>query len=207
MIRVTDVLGNLTEAELLRWMLNTPKAKREQISQEARDIGHVVENIIYANIRGVAVEAPISPLIISCINGWQKFKVAKPLFCSQVTGIQGEYTDGEIIGHPDLEVTDERGWGIVDCKASGAVYPTYWTQTAKYADLKMRSLSLPPPAFLGILRLDKKLNTYDYQEVIGWKEIQYEIGVFNNYLGVYKHSVRVRERLRLALEQESLNAV
>ena len=209
MIHVTEVLDSLTEQELLRWMLTTPKAKREQISQEAMNVGHVVEDIIYADIRGTGIlpTAPPTPIpVLNCLQAWQRFKEQHPTFCADVTGIQTEYTLGEIVGHSDLEVTDARGWGIVDIKCSGAIYPKYWVQVCQYAWMKNMGLNgFGNPAFVGILRLDKKTGQFDYQEITDWQTMRYEQLVFEAYYTVYRHGEKVRERLRLALEKEVLD--
>ena len=234
MIHVTEVLDSLTEKELLGWMLREGKATCEKISQEALRVGTLVDLLVQADVKGTPppVYLPTDTPVVNSLQAWQRFKEDHPMFLSTVTGIQTELTDGEVVGHPDLEITEPSTrqfsdvplsdhiemrtggittytpgrWGIVDIKTSKAIMPKHWTQVAKYADLTGRPiLSSTPPAFIAILRLDKLTGLYEYKEITDLSTIHYEIGVFDAYLTAYQHGQRIREVMRQLAETETLD--
>ena len=207
MISVTECLNYFTEPELLAWMLREGKVKCEKISTVAKQIGSTVDALIQADVKGIVLEpspVPYSTEVMNCLQAWQRFKEDHPLFVSTITGVQTELTDGEIVGHPDLEITEKERWGIVDIKTSKAIQPKHLTQVAAYFHLSKRNL-FTPQAFVGIIRLDKLTGHYEYTEIVG-EDIQYEIEVFQAYLTAYQHGQRIREVLRQQLETEVLDA-
>ena len=155
MISVTDILSYFTEPELLAWYLREGKVRCEKISQEALRVGIRVDQIIMGEVR----EQPeawnnVDLPILNCLQAWQRFKEDHPLFVSTITGVQTELTDGEIVGHPDLEITEKERWGIVDVKTSKAIQPKHWTQVAAYLRLHPKyETDLTNNYFLAILRL------------------------------------------------------
>lgn len=217
MISVTQVLDFFTEPELLAWYLREGKAKCERISQEAKRIGEVVDREIQHDLKGLSLDtyATLSQTeqtaVSMCLHAWQQFKEKHPLFVSTVTGIQTELMDGELIGHPDLEITEPHRWGVVDIKTSKTIQPKHWTQVAAYWWLKggRPPVKSPFPSFVAILRLDKLTGQYhetsDYQEITDIETLRYEVEVFQAYLTAYQHGQRVRERWRELREREVLD--
>lgn len=206
MVSVTEILDYFMEPELFAWYKREGFAKCDRISQEALRVGTIVDQHIQVDLRTgnhpIFVDG-VEPEITSCMRAWFKFKHDHPMFLSTITGIQTELSDGEIMGHPDLEITEKNRWGIVDIKTSKAIQPKHWTQVAAY--FKLSKLNLyTPQGFIAILRLDKTTGQYEYQEVTNPTTIQYEMEVFHAYRTAYQHGQKIREVLRQQLEQEVL---
>lgn len=210
MLRVTEVLDYMTEPELLAWMLRTPKAKREKKSQDSLAIGTAVDQAIQNDL-GLLPPLTLSPILPelreafeNCMGAWEKFKYRRPDVVSQFKVIQPELVYEGITGHPDVVCETADRWGIVDVKTSRTMYPKYWVQTAQYSEMKKRLDHMTKPRFIGILRLDKETGEPHYLEITSEEAIAYEVGVFQNYLGVYEHAFKNREIVRLQLEEEVL---
>lgn len=207
MVSVTKVLDYFTEPELLTWYLREGKAKCQRISDEAKRIGIAVDLMIQADLKGFgqAIHYGLTPVeqeaIANCFNAWQRFKEQHPEIVQAVTGIQMELTDGEIVGHPDLEITQVNRWGIIDIKTSKAIQPKHWTQVAAYLMLKVGFKEVKD-CFVGILRLDKVTGFYEYKELTDPEHIFYEIDVFRHYWGAYRHGQQIREVIRQLAEKE-----
>lgn len=210
MVSVTEVMDYLTEKELLEWMLRTPKARREQTSEEAKRVGSLVDKAIQADLRQVEPVKIAAADIASanCWQAWQRFKLERPEIIRgiQVNEIQQELRLGDLVGHPDLPYEDEDRWGILDVKCSRSIYPRYFTQTAQYSEMKL--MSNPSyintwPRFIGIVRLDKESGNYEYIEITDEKVIQYEVSIFAAYRLAYDHNFKVREIVRQQLEMEA----
>src|SRR3990167_556558 len=166
MVSVTQVLEYFTEAELLAWYLREGKAKSERITQEALRIGTEVDQRIRAELLHQDTLPAHDPAVLNCLHAWDAFKQEHPQFVGTITGIQTELTDGEeVVGHPDLEITESARWGIVDIKTSKAIQPKHLTQVVAYLHLKTVQDGLTVPPFVAILRLDKVTGQYEYREV------------------------------------------
>ena len=225
MIRVTEVLDYYTEPELLAWKLREGPAKCEKVSKEALQIGTVVDGYIKAKLQKEDyVLLSDNPAIFACMEAWEHFREDRPELIEAITGIQTEVQKDEVIGHPDLEITqreprplmstytalDEqpiRRWGIIDIKTSKAIQPKYWTQVAAYWWLKGQQTPQLSPfnSFIGILRLDKQTGQYEYQEITDIQVLRYEVEVFQAYLTTYQHGQKIREVMRQLREQEMLD--
>ena len=205
MVSVTEILDYFLERPLVDWMVRDPK-KAKQVSEEAKRIGSATDLLIQADVRGTPVELPVKDVpVMNCLEGWRKFKVAYPLFTTQIQAMQREISQGEIIGHPDflMEWSDRPGrWGIVDLKCANQIRPGYWTQVAAYAWLKSPELN---PDVLGILRLDKERADFEYVELTDPSEIDYEVQIWLDYKQLYFHRQRVAERRRTQKEDEVLH--
>ena len=235
MVSVTQVLEYFQEPELVAWKLRTPKWK--QIGESAMRVGSAVDWLIQQDLRpSMDTIATLSKeeeaAMTNCLQAWQRFKVEHPLFHQTVSGVQTELTDGELVGHPDLEITEpesetlapegaerEAGvyvyhparWGIIDIKTSKAIQPKHWLQVAAYAWLQasngQKQLVVPhnlSECFLGILRLDKQTAQYEYKEITEETVIRNEIEVFQAYWKAYQHGEQIREVMRQLAEQEAL---
>ena len=194
---VTEVLGYLTEPELVKWIENNSKAKRKQISDAALDLGSRVDGLVQLDIKDGGYLVPENDVrIASRLRAWELFKKEHPEFVPSVIEIQTELTDGIVVGHPDFIHAN----GITDLKCSNSIWPKYWTQTAKYLDLR----KIKPPRFIAILRL-KDDGGYEYLKIEDEEYIKYEISVFEAYLVAYNHAFKNRELIRRQLEEEVLN--
>ena len=225
MIRVTEIIDYYTEPELLAWKLREGPAKCEKISQEALMIGTVVDGYIKAKLQHETyILSTDNPAVFSCLEAWEHFREDHPELVASITGIQTEVSKDEVIGHPDLEITqrvphpimgtytalDEQPimrWGIIDIKTSKAIQPKYWTQVAAYWWLKGQQTPHLSPfnSFIAILRLDKKTGQYEYQEITDIETLRYEVEVFQAYLTTYQHGQKIREIMRQLREQEALD--
>ena len=211
MVSVTEILDHFIEPELLAWYKRIGFKKAEEISQEALRIGTIVDVMIKESVRHHSSYNPPYPTtelgIWNCWKAWRLFNEDHPDFPPTVTGIQTELTDGELIGHPDLEITEEHRWGIVDIKTSKAIQPKHWLQVAAYWWLKGKQPPVKSPftSFVGILRLDKQTDQYEYREINDIETLQAEVEVFQAYLTCYQHGQRIRETLRRQLEEEVLD--
>ena len=210
MIHVTEVLEYCPEPELLAWQLSVGKAKAEKISTEAKRVGTLVDKWIQQDVLGELPGSLDQKELegSNCLIGWTQFKSDYPELIGNIVSIQRELVTGDLVGHPDLEVALGDRWGFIDIKCAGAIRPKYWTQTAKYTEMKRRMAGTHlPPCFLGILRLDKRsglLKNYEYVEWNDLEKIQYEVEMFEHYLTIYQHGRQVQEWRRQALEQEVL---
>lgn len=203
---VTEVLGHLTEPELLRWIENNSKAKRKKITDLALRVGTDVDLLVQQDIKDDGYLAPEGDEPVeNCLKAWELFKKDHPEFIPSVKEMQTELTHGEIVGHPDFINQGNRGWGITDLKCSKTIWPKYWTQVAQYAHLKLKAGD-KFPAFIAILRLDKTTGLYQYEVIDDPQYIGYEWRVFDAYLVAYEHAVKNREIIRQSLEEELLNA-
>ena len=209
MVSVTQVLDWIIEPELLAWYKRVGFKKAEEISTAAKQVGSTVDYLIQADIKGTVLEAssvPYAVEVTNCLHAWQRFKEEHPAFLKSITDMQREVTDGEVVGHPDLEILEQGRCGIVDIKTSKAIQPKHWLQVAKYLDLAHpQALSATPFGYLiGILRLDKLTGLYEYREIRDPSVILEEVKVFEAYLLAYQHGQRIREVMRQQLEQEVL---
>lgn len=215
MTHVTEVLDYLTEPELLNWMLRTSKAKREASSNEALAIGKEVDKLIQTDLFPTllttsppTLAAPLAAKVDSCMKAWAEFKAVYPDIVAGIKSVQDELAHGGIVGHPDLFYEDDNRWGIIDVKTSQTMYPRYWTQTAKYTDLKRMSFHtdhyIRKPRFIGVLRLDKESGRFHYASIEVEAAIQYEVSVFEAYRVAYAHNYKLREIIRSQLELEVL---
>jgi len=211
MIHVTQVLEYCPEPELLAWQLSVGKAKAEKIGTEAKRVGSLVDKWIQQELLGELPGALAEHEVEgrNCLVGWQQFKQAFPELIASVVGVQPELVTNDLVGHPDIEIQQGERWGFLDVKCAGAIRPKYWTQTAKYSEMKRRMVGVHLPlCFLGILRLDKRSGLVKNYEYVEWNDpakIQYEVEMFDHYLAIYQHGQQVKEWRRLALEQEMLN--
>ena len=193
MIRVTDVIGYLTEPELLNWYLTKGKTACKKIQEDSLRIGTVVDLLIRQDIKGEGYLIPNGELAIAnCMTAWEKFKIVYPAYVSSIKSIQTEISDGEIVGHPDIVLDDS----IDDIKTSRAISPRHWTQVSKYARMAGKHS-------VGIIRLDKETAEFEYKK-FGQDVIDYENQVFDAYLTAYRHNSKIREIIRLQLEKEVL---
>ena len=213
MISVTQIIDTFPEKELTEWKIRVGKAKSEAVSQEALAIGSLVDKAIQKEIKSGKRELElkgsteaITQAVQTCLQGWQIFKQQHPEFVPTITRIQYELTYEDLMGHPDFE-REEKGWGFDDLKCASQIRPSHWTQVAGYAWLKQMQFKLGPPAWLGILRLDKVSGQPEYVQLTEPKEIQYEIEVWNHYRALYGHRERVAERNRILKEEEAMNHV
>jgi len=204
MIRVTEVINYHIQPELHNWILRIGKAKAETISKKAREIGTEVDELVQIDINGKDYQRSDKPEVLSCMSAWHRARREKPWLVKDCIGMQEEITDGEVIGHYDLLIDDGERWGIVDVKTSRAIRPEYWTQVAKYWQMKKKDMRREP-SFVGILRLDKVSESYEYQELTNPADIYYELSVFDAYLVTFRHAEKVRERVRRILEEELLD--
>lgn len=200
---VTEVLDYLTEPELLRWFRNNSKKKCDTIGEETRLIGIEVDGLIKEEILPKGLIPPSQDQkIMNCMNAWCLFKKDHPEFVPGVKYMQRELSLDGVKGHPDFECIRKVGWGISDLKCSNAIRPKNFTQIAKYADLKMRLFKLNFPAFIEIIRLDRRTGLYEYRCVTDPEYIRYEIEVFDARYVAFRHAFNNREFLRQALENE-----
>ena len=206
MLSVTQVLDAFPEADLIAWKLRVGQKKAEDISQEALRVGSLVDGLIQRQFRQQTFELPINDLpALNAWGAWQLWNEQHPHFFASITAIQEELTDGELVGHPDMTCTRERGWGTVSIKCANRIRPVYWTQEAAYAILRVTQYqTLGFPRFLGILRLDKQTGQPEYQELTNPKEIRYEMEGWRHYLWLYQHREIVKSRTISQQEEEVL---
>lgn len=207
MISVTQVLDHYQEPELVDWKLSKGKVACEKISTEAKRVGSLVDEIIKAELQR-REPPPFDPKdieVVNCLQAWQRHKERHPDFVLTVTGIQTELIVDDLVGHPDLEITEPTRWGIVDIKTSKAIQPKHWTQTGKYRRMREQLTPNPLPSFIGILRLDKQTAQPEYRIIDDPTILEYEAAVFDHYLATYQHSQRLREILRQLREAEVLD--
>ena len=189
---VTEVLDYLVEPELVSWMERTSKAKRKQITDEAKKVGNIVNRLIDLELAGTPQDIPSDTRIKNCMLGWESFKRDYPSFILSVTTTQEEISDGEIVGHPDFTHLN----GITDLKCAKSIWPKHWTQTAKYYRMKHGQND----GFIAILRLDKETGNYEYKKFEDQEYIDYEIEVFDAYFTAFRHAMTNREAIRQYLE-------
>lgn len=208
MLSVTQVLEYFAEPELVAWQLKVGKVKAQQIGDAAKRIGSLVDMAIQQDLRGQGLVIPANePEIASCLEAWMRFKKDRPDIIQAISGIQPELTDGEIVGHPDIETSTDSAWSIGDVKTSGMIRPKYWTQTAAYGYLRSRMMPMPiRPWHVWILRLDKQKGQYEYKEMRG-EQVEYEVGMWQHYLAIYRHGQKVREWMLDKQEEEVLGYV
>lgn len=206
MIRVTQVLEYFPEPELVAWQLRVGKVKAQQVGDEAKRIGSLVDKLIQVDINTGHLVIPAGELAVeSCLNGWVKFKQERPEKIASIRAIQTELTDQEVVGHPDIEADEAEAWSIGDIKTSSMIRPKYWTQVAKYGQMKSLQGIVPvKPWYVWILRLDKTRHDYEYQELRGDK-VMYEIEMWNHYWAIFRHAQMVQDWQRMQKEEEMLD--
>lgn len=207
MVSVTTVLDYYTEPELLAWYLREGKAKCEKIGAEAKRIGAAVDLMVRQDIQKLGYAIPLNDLpVANAMSAWELFKQQRPELVAAISGFQTELTDGEVVGHPDLFITQPHRIGIIDVKTSKAIQPKYWTQTGKYLALWQQQASLTLPGFIGVLRLDKLTGQPEYVEISNPAILTYEAETFDHYLATYLHGQTIREVMRQLREREALDA-
>lgn len=215
MPRVTEVLDYLTEPELISYIENNSKAKREAIRKEAFRIGSTVDSLVQQDINDGGYLEPVGDEPVNtCLRAWELFKKDHPEFVPMVSSMQTELKQGELVGHLDFLMKDKKNcrWGVVDLKCASSIRPKYWTQTGKYCDMVKHNLEpllllnheVDMPRFIGVLRLDKTTGLYEYKIIEDEDFIQYENTVFEAYYTAFNHAMNTREQLRQALETELL---
>ena len=217
LIRVTEVLDYLTEPELLKWFMTKGKAFCDRSSKEALIIGTIIDQAIQDTVKlgkytfnGYKEDLKIEEKIKNSLSAWDKFSTnpekygADPRFISCINMMQEELTDGDVVGHPDMDLDYGDLIEISDVKTSKMIYPKYWTQTAKYSDMKIKKYGITKPRSISILRLDKENAEPYYVRITDENVIQYELTVFEAYKLTYKHAFNMREVLRQQLEEELL---
>lgn len=202
---VTEILDYLTEPELVRWIENNSKAKRKSIRDEALRVGTAVDLLVQQDIKEGGYLVPEGDLPIeNCMVGWELFKKEHPEFVSSVIEMQIELKQGELVGHPDFVIEN----GIIDLKCSSGIRPKYWTQVAKYYDMRWTDkIIMENCGTIGIIRLEKmekKEPKYEYILNNNREYINYEIEVFGAYYVAYLHAFKNREMIRQQLEEEKL---
>ena len=133
---VTRVMDYLAEPELVNWFLNTPKAKRQAISEESLRIGTAVDELVRMDIQGEGYFVPLNEeAITKSMEAWEAFKKERPSFYASIVKkeCQRELEIDGLLGHPDLILERDGAWGVVDIKTSKSIMPRYWTQTAQYS--------------------------------------------------------------------------
>lgn len=203
MVSVTQVLAQFPELELVQWQLRDPK-KAKQVSEEAKRIGSVTDQLIQEDCRGKVVIPPGNTTPeMACWQGWLKFKIDHPDFLPSITGIQQELVVGDYVGHPDFRLLHmpANRHGICDLKCASQIRPSHWTQVAAYSWLWNPESNVD---FLAILRLDKTTGSYEYVELTSPDEIDYEVQIWLNYKALYEHRQRVAERSRTMREDAVL---
>lgn len=205
MVRVTEVLNGMLDNEFVGYIERNSKAKRKAVMDEAFRVGNILDALVQVDINDGGYLSPEGDLPVeSCLRAWEKFKEDYPLFVPSVKTMQEELVDGDVVGHQDFYIEREDGWGIADLKCATGIRPKYWTQVAKYADMKRKMMSLGFPRFIAVLRLDKVSGLYEYKEITDVGFIKYECEVFNAYYVAYMHSKAVREQMRYSAEEEIL---
>lgn len=209
---VTEVLGYVVEKPLAEWMARQGLVKAQKIAKEAAFIGTWVDQAIQADLRGLPLanaqpaSNAVGEAIGNCLKAWQQFLIDHPDFRQSVTGIQTELRDGELVAHPDLELTEVARWGILDSKTASEIRPSHWAQAAKYHAMKAKQFRLVMPSFIAILRLDKKTGRYEYQELSDPLFIAEQLANFEAYYRIFQQGAALREYFRQQQEQEVLDA-
>lgn len=208
MYRVTQILDGLLEQDFVGYIEKNSKKKRDTIREEAFRVGRTVDETVQLDITDGGYLAPEGDEpVCNCLKAWEAWKKDKPEFVGEVKSMQEELVDGDVTGHYDFFIDRGTEWGIIDLKCASGIRPKYWTQTAKYSDMKMRMSPLlrDKPRFIGVLRLDKQTGLYEYKEIRDEVFIRYEVEVFNAYYLTFKHAESVREQMRYQAEEELLD--
>ena len=172
MPRVTEVLDRFPEPAVVSWKVRVGAEKAKEISDEALDIGSIVDGLIQQHINGNYKGCPYGPEdypeVHSCMNAWNNFLTNHPWFIGKVVSIQDELKLDDLVGHPDIILKDE----ICDIKCSKAIRKSYWMQTAQYAYMKNMTPTIDDGKRfaidktikrISILRLDKATGEYEYK--------------------------------------------
>ena len=173
MPRVTEVLDRFPEPAVVSWKVRVGAEKAKEISDEALDIGSIVDGLIQQHINGNYKGCPYGPEdypeVHSCMNAWNNFLTNHPWFIGKVVSIQDELKLDDLVGHPDIILKDE----ICDIKCSKAIRKSYWMQTAQYAKMYENQFktgllenNIAKKIYrISILRLDKATGEYEYKSL------------------------------------------
>lgn len=193
---VTEVLDAYTEPEIWEWKLRVGPAKARRASEEALAIGKQVDQLIQDDIKGQAIALELLPLPAQYAWGaWVKFKAEHPELVKDITGIQVELVQGEIVGHPDIVQLKQ----VTDIKTSGylTVRPKWIVQASKYALMAQKDRA-------AILLLSKAGPFYQY---IYWEgEMLWYFGeeVFGAFEIVSAYQEVAHDMIRMYMEEEAL---
>jgi hypothetical protein len=198
---VTTILDAYQEPFLWEWKLKVGKAKAERISKEARQIGTEVDQLIQDDIQGKGYQLEGRPdAVVSCLKGWEAFKVKYPEYVKEIEGIQVELTQDGIVGHPDivhkLEINDIKSGNSLTLR------PKYVIQASKYALMKEKNRA-------AILLLSKTNGNGNYLYVWWDGELLRYFGetVFNAFRTIFEYEEMVSRMVLDYMEKETLGNV
>lgn len=202
---VTEVLDYSIPPQLANWFKNNSKKKCEEIGTETARIGSLVDSLIQQDIReGGYVPPEEDQQALNCLAGWEKLKKEHPEFVPSVKRMQFELKVGDIIGHPDYDCEEEKGWGVTDLKCTSGIRFKNYIQTAKYSRMIMDLEGRNFPSFLRIIRLQRDSSAYEWSEIRDKNMIRYCMDLFESYYDVFKSERIMSEFFRCQLEDQLL---
>lgn len=155
--RVSSVLDYFSEPYLVKWKLKTKDW--EKVSQDSLRVGSEVDRLVQEDING-GVGIYQDPQTVNCMNAWFKFRAERPDVFERLVkyrhNMQKELILGDLTGHPDFLLDDERE--VVDLKTSKSIGKSHWMQTSEYGHMAYGMAKR-----ISILRLDKLTGEYEYK--------------------------------------------
>ena len=209
MPRVSEVLDYFAEPYLVAWKLKTKGW--EKVSQEALEIGSILDQTIQDDINGKLIDLIITdPKIDNCWKAWTKFKRERPDVLERLVkykaNMQRELTLGDLVGHPDFILDDE----VIDLKTSKQVSKSHWMQTAQYyhmANQQPQGVGCDDicwaRAKISILRLDKLTGEYEYK-TLEQPFVEFWQRKFQARYEAFCEDKEFAEMMRVKLEEEKL---
>lgn len=156
-VRVTEVLDYFKEPWYADWLCKVGKREANRIGREAMKVGTRVDEIIKADpfmgVEKIGIK-PKEQEVMSCVTAYSKWlEVYKPKSITSGTRLFATIDGIDVTGEPDLFVDDV----LMDIKCASKISLKYWIQVNMYRFLQGNN-----PGKVAILRLDKKIGSYEY---------------------------------------------
>lgn len=158
-VSVSEVLDSYAEQGIIDWKIKVGKKEARRIGTVALKIGSRIHQLIEEDWKTSKYKLKASdPVEVkNCMGAWEQFKVDyKPAISAMETEVQDEGL--KVVGHIDSLMEIGGSLVVMDFKTSSQVNLKHWLQVSKYAEMGRIFDKV------GILRLDKNLGIYEYQE-------------------------------------------
>lgn len=158
-VSVSEVLDGYAEQGIIDWKIKVGKKEARRIGTIALKIGTRIHELIEQDWKNGSYKFKTAdPIEVkNCMKAWEQFKLDySPVIKSMETEVRDEV--GKVVGHQDVLMQIGQYWVVVDFKTSAQINLKHWVQVSKYAGMGVIQDKV------GILRLDKNLGVYEYQE-------------------------------------------
>lgn len=154
-VRVTQILDYFKEPWYIDWVCRVGKAEANRTGKRAMKVGSRVDELIKMNGKPVAKDSDEVKLCYSAFEKWRA--IYQPKEVVNGTRMNNVIEGIAVTGEPDIFVDGV----LVDIKCAGKISPKYWIQVNVYRELT-KLCRKDVPEKVAILRLDKKIGSYEY---------------------------------------------